>query len=274
MRRIVVNFSCGASSAVAAKIVCAAYSERYEVVVVNFDLSSDEHPDNERFLRDVEKWIGAPVLRLRQEKYQSVEEVWLGEGYLVGPRGASCSRVMKRELGDAFVRPGDLHVLGFTSDEPKRIAAIEANRPDWEFLWVLADAGISKADCLHVLSAAGIDLPAMYLLGYGHNNCIGCCKGGKGYWNRIRVDFPEVFARRAAVQRQMGVQFRSGGKLYFLDELDPSEGRFGAEPEIECNGLFCATYEGLVDRVAGGISLDVVDAPVPVSVVNPTPPSP
>lgn len=31
----------------------------------------------------------------------------------------------------------------------------------------------------------------MYDLGYANNNCIGCVKGGIGYWNKIRIDFPE-----------------------------------------------------------------------------------
>ena len=35
--------------------------------------------------------------------------------------------------------------------------------------------------------------PLMYDLGYPNNNCIGCVKGGMGYWNHIRKDFPEVF---------------------------------------------------------------------------------
>ena len=32
----------------------------------------------------------------------------------------------------------------------------------------------------------------MYDLGYPNNNCIGCIKGGMGYWNRIRKDFPDI----------------------------------------------------------------------------------
>lgn len=59
----------------------------------------------------------------------------------------------------------------------------------------------------------------MYDLGYPNNNCVGCVKGGMGYWNKIRVDFPEVFERRARQEREIG---HSCIKGVFLDELDPN----------------------------------------------------
>ena len=45
-----------------------------------------------------------------------------------------------------------------------------------------------------MLQNAGIELPEMYKLGYQHNNCIGCVKSsGAGYWNKIKIDFPERY---------------------------------------------------------------------------------
>jgi hypothetical protein len=111
---------------------------------------------------------------------------------------------------------------------------------------VLADGGVTKEDCYHVLTSAGIELPAMYRLGFNNNNCVGCCKGGKGYQNKVRVLFPEVFAARAKVMRELGVQLNSGGKLYWLDELKPEEGNDVPEPPIEC-GIFCDQYTKLVE---------------------------
>lgn len=247
MSRILVHFSCGAASAVAAKIAVTAYPDRAEVIYC--DLSADEHPDNARFLGDVERWIDRKVIVLRHPKYRTVEEAWRGERYIVGVFGAACTRVLKREVGDRYARPDDVHVFGYTADERGRIADIEAFSPKLRFLWVLAGAGITKQECYSILTANGIALPAMYRLGYGHNNCIGCCKAGKGYWNKVRKDFPEVFASRAAVQRELGVGFRSGGGLFFLDELRPDEGRMGDEPPIEC-GLMCQHHEQLIDLAA------------------------
>lgn len=249
--RIIVHFSCGAASAVASKIAVDAYGDSRDVQIVNQSLAKDEHPDNERFLIDVERWIGRKVTRLSHKKYESVEQCWRGEKYIVGALGASCTRAMKRKLVAEFCNPSDTHVVGFTYDEQRRIKDITENNPDREFLWILSIGRISKTDCYHIISAAGIALPEMYLLGFDHNNCIGCCKGGKGYWNKVRKLFPEIFAARAIVQRQLNVGFRSGNSYFFLDELDPNEGFDVKEPEIVCNGLFCGNYEKLVELTVG-----------------------
>ena len=75
----------------------------------------------------------------------------------------------------------------------------------------------------------------MYELGYGNNNCIGCVKGGMGYWNKIRRDFPDAFAKMAAAEREIG---RSCIKSTFLDELDPNAGREQQMIMPDC-GNFC-----------------------------------
>jgi len=75
----------------------------------------------------------------------------------------------------------------------------------------------------------------MYDLGYSNNNCVGCVKGGMGYWNKIRVDFPEVFENRAKLERLIG---HSCIKGVFLDELEPNRGRMSDEVLPEC-GIFC-----------------------------------
>lgn len=52
---------------------------------------------------------------------------------------------------------------------------------------------------------AGINIPVMYQLGY---NCIGCLKGSMGYWNKIRIDFPDMFKERAEDERLIGAKNR------------------------------------------------------------------
>jgi hypothetical protein len=51
-----------------------------------------------------------------------------------------------------------------------------------------------------MVERAGIELPMMYRLGYSNANCIGCVKGGMGYWNKIRRDFPAEFEELAEAQ--------------------------------------------------------------------------
>jgi len=107
--------------------------------------------------------------------------------------------------------------------------------PDVQHLFPLIDRSISKEHAHEILAASGIRRPAMYDLGYHNNNCVGCVKGGMGYWNKIRVDFPEVFAARAKMERIAGATCLNG---IYLDELEPERGRH--EPPIvgDC-GILC-----------------------------------
>ena len=60
------------------------------------------------------------------------------------------------------------------------------------------------------------------------------CEGGAGYWNKIRKDFPEVFERRALLEREVG---GSCMKDCYLDELDPNAGRMSKEVMEDCSIL-------------------------------------
>ena len=96
--------------------------------------------------------------------------------------------------------------------------------------------------CLAIIKSVGINLPEMYKLGYKNNNCIGCVKGGMGYWNKIRKDFPDVFNRMAKLEREKNIYLisipgKDGREIVWLDELDPSRGRY-REEHISC-GILC-----------------------------------
>jgi hypothetical protein len=168
--RHVAWFSCGAASAAASKIAVERWPD---TVVVYCDTSRDEHPDNARFFADVERWLGTRIVRL-SSKYASVEDVFEQTRYMSGIAGARCTVEMKKVPRFRFQRADDIHVFGFTADEGKRLRDFEQNNPELAVAWVLRDAGITKRECYSMLSAAGIELPAMYRLGYKNNNCIGC----------------------------------------------------------------------------------------------------
>lgn len=123
---------------------------------------------------------------------------------------------------------------------------IGRNRP-WirisrnDFLPVLIDAKITKAECYRILLAAGLTLPRVYAMGYPNANCIGCVKAtSPTYWNHVRAKHPDVFAARAEQSRRLGARLvRVNNERLFLDELDPaSTGKPMAGMDFEC-GLFC-----------------------------------
>ena len=242
MGRTIVWFSCGAASAVAAKLMADEQCPRLELVYC--DLSKDEHSDNARFMKDVEKWTGYKVRIIRSLKYETVDDVFEDTGYMSGVKGARCTMEMKRIPRLKFQRPDDVHVFGFHAGEEGRIRDFEANNPAINVRWPLRDAGIDKLACYEMLRQAGIDIPKMYQLGYRNNNCIGCVKAtSPGYWNKVRQDFPEVFALRALRSRELGVRLvRVKGTRVFLDELPLGEvGRY-VEENISC-GPQCGISE-------------------------------
>lgn len=253
MSRIICHFSCGAASAVAAKLVLSQHPAD-EVTIINAFIK-EEHPDNQRFLRDCERWFGHPVTQIMDLKYgASTDEVWRRERYMRGLRGASCTRALKGKLLDGFRLRGDVTVIGYTAEERDRFDDFVERHPDVAAKAPLIEAGLSKADCLAMVERAGIELPAMYRLGYRNANCVGCIKGGKGYWNKIRVDFPERFEEVAAIEEAIG----PSASLFYdaktktrmsLRQLPPEAGRNQEEPEISCS-FYCETAERDIEEAA------------------------
>lgn len=65
---IVVWFSCGAASAVAAKKTIELYGKTHTIRVVNNPIK-EEDVDNMRFLKDIEKWIGVDIEFATNQKF-------------------------------------------------------------------------------------------------------------------------------------------------------------------------------------------------------------
>ena len=127
------------------------------------------------------------------------------------------------------------YIWGFDRDEGRRAEHIRENFPEFKHEFPLIDRGLTKQDAHGMLAMLGIEKPLLYTMGYSNNNCLGCVKGGKFYWNMIRKDFPEVFAKRAKMERDIGMSCING---VFLDELDPNAGRKSEELDNECS-LIC-----------------------------------
>jgi len=237
MPRIVCRYSCGAASAVATKLTLGKYG--HDRVWITYSDPGSEHEDNKRFLSDCEVWFEQKVTVLRSEKYADTWAVWEGERFIKGKTGAPCTGLLKRAPTYPVSRPDDVLVFGYTKEERKRADRFREQNFEQSVEFPLIDAGLSKEDCLAMVQRAGIALPVMYGMGYGHNNCIGCCKGGMGYWNKIRKDFPEVFDRMAALQRKLGKNTyfwrEKDGTPIPLDDLAPDRGRIEDEPNIECS---------------------------------------
>lgn len=259
MSRIVCRFSCGAASAVATKLALEEFPKE-QVVIVNAYIE-DEHLDNRRFAEDCEVWFDHPITVLRDTKFSaSPREVWRKERFMVSRAGASCSRALKGKLLDAFRQPGDISILGYTAEEQGRFDKFFDRMSDTLPRAPLIERGLMKADCLAIIERAGIRLPKMYELGYRNANCIGCPKGGAGYWNKIKIDFPARFAEIADIQEDLGsgANFlrNSEGKYLSLKELPIGMGRHQDEPEISC-GFSCEIALADIEAMNTGTSMEL-----------------
>lgn len=228
----VLWFSAGVSSAI------VAYLCRNELDAIIYQHIDDQHPDTIRFLRDVEELIGRKIV-VQQSPLKTVEAACkYGNCIRIPKRPPKCSEWLKqkeRQRWEYEHNGQHVYFWGLDVNEQERSERFERGMPQSDHRFPLIERQLTKADVHAMAVRLGLKRPAMYEMGYHNNNCIGCVAGGMGYWNKIRVDFPETFAARAQLEREIGHSCING---VFLDELDPNAGRHDPPIDIEC-GVYC-----------------------------------
>ena len=224
-------FSAGCSS-----FVAAYYGKPDRIVYIDV---ANQHPDSMRFLRDAEKVLGKQIEIIKSSEYASVDDVIERRRYINGAAGAACTLMLKKRVRQKWERDNltgdDVYIWGYDVNEKRRADRIVAAQFEARNEFPLIERGLTKSDCHGICSRLGLKRPVMYDMGYLNSNRIGCVKGGMGYWNRIRRDFPAVFERRAKQEREIG---HSCIKGVFLDELDPNRGNMRTEVMPSC-GFAC-----------------------------------
>ncbi len=228
-------FSGGATSAVACKLAL----QKYDDVEIYYIETGSHHPDSIRFLKDCEKWFGQKI-NILQSPYKNHFDV-IEKAKVISMRSFTpCTNWLKVRVRQQFEyeHPNITHYIwGFEigKKEENRAVKMVERYPQYEHLFPLIENKLDKASCLALLEKAGIEIPKMYKMGYHNNNCIGCVRGGAGYWNKIKKDFPKVFKRMAEIEREIG---HSILKKYYLDELPENAGRNEKEIMPDCS-IFC-----------------------------------
>lgn len=236
-------WSAGVTSAVACKYALEMY-ENVKLYYIHIDTA---HEDNDRFKRQCEEWYGVPIETIKSSEYKDQFDVIKGTRAISTPMGAPCTRILKKEVRYKIEELYSLNLFNdvtiahqvwgfeFNKKEVNRAIRFAQQYPHTNPLFPLIEKGIDKNMCAGMLLNHGIELPAMYRMGYQNNNCIGCVKAGKGYWNKIRVDFPGHFDRMATLEREIGHSCINGT---FLDELKPGVGKIQDEVTPNC-GIIC-----------------------------------
>jgi len=186
-----------------------------------------------RFLKDCEIALNKDI-EILQSQYKSVNDVVKQFRFINSPYGAKCTQILKKRVRKEWEHGKEdlTYIWGYDIEEKARAERLEESMPEFKHKFPLIERQLKKEDCHGILKELGIKRPLMYDLGYKNNNCIGCVKGGMGYWNKIRKDFPEIFKERALLEREIGA---SCLREIYLDELEPDRGRFEDEIMEDCN---------------------------------------
>lgn len=162
--KVICWFSCGVMSAVATKLAL----DKYPNAEVYYIDTGSEHPDNVRFLKNIEEWIGKKIIVLKNKKYKDHFDVIERTGYINGPAGARCTVELKKsvrfklekELGNWTYQ-----IFGFDNVKLDRAKRFRIEYPDAKAIFPLIEKDLSKANCIAILNEAGLRIPEMYHLG-------------------------------------------------------------------------------------------------------------
>ena len=229
----------------------AGYLERDTVDKFIYIDIDDQHPDSMRFIKDCERVLEKEI-EILKSPYDNVGNAVKAFGYFrIAKTGfAPCTDWLKKRVRKEWEyehKDYDItYVWGMDFNEKHRADRLEETMIDFKHCFPLIERKLTKNDVHGMCEVLGVKRPMMYDLGYNNNNCIGCVRGGMGYWNKIRVDFPEVFECRAKLERELDARIL---KECFLDELDANRGRMSDEIPIDCN-IFCML--NLQDDLKGG----------------------
>ena len=220
-RRFVVGYSGGVTSAWCLDWALRTYP-RDEVVALFHD-THREHADTYRYLRQMAERLGIDITE--RSDGRSVEQVEDDEHALANNRMAFCSRILKAEQKDRYyeeLRAAGVTeivlVLGFSSREWQRIqrATMRAAADGYAVMFPLVTAGITKQECADWSLALGVPLPSMYRWS-DHANCVGCRRGGKGYWLAVKANEPAIFDAAKAREAEWGHTFLKDTTLANLE---------------------------------------------------------
>lgn len=245
--KIIAWFSAGITSAIACKLAIEKYGKNnVELAYIEINTS---HQDNERFIKECENWYGQKIYRFKSDKFNNQHEIARHRKYINGPAGASCTMILKKEvrykIEEQINFTGQIFGFEYSKGEINRAIRFSQQYPVSKPLYPLIEKKLTKSMCADILLKNGIKLPTMYELGFHNNNCIGCVKGGKGYWNHIRKHFPNHFKKMVETEN---IVKRSCIKGTFLKDLNPKAGIHKPPITPDC-GTFCEIeFADIIDK--------------------------
>lgn len=245
----VVMFSGGATSWAAAKRVAAQHGT--QALTLLFTDTRMEDEDLYRFLSEAAANVGAPLIRIAEGR--TPWHVYFDKRFLGNSRQDPCSRILKREMADAWLDanrdPSKTRVyVGIDWSESHRFAALKARRGEqgWRYFAPLCEPPyIDKREVLAWLKREGIAPPRLYDLGFDHNNCGGfCCKAGQAHFANLLRTMPERYAKHERMEQAI--------RVYLERDVSVMVDRTGGTSKP-------LTMRELRERIESGRQIDMLD---------------
>lgn len=204
-----VQYSGGVCSFFAAKRVVDKFGAPNVTLLFADTMMEDE--DLYRFLAETAKFLKAQLVIIQDGR--NPWQVFKDERYVGNTRADPCSKILKRELLDAWVvkhAPTAIRYYGLDWTETERFERLRARMAEkgipheriqapmiWEPL-------VDKPDMLMDLVKLGIEIPRLYKMGFAHNNCGGfCVKSGQAQFRLLLQTMPERYAWHEKQEQEM-----------------------------------------------------------------------
>ena len=200
----IVQFSLGAGSAVAAKLVIDEYG--HDNTVLMWHDTKAEHPDSARFAQQVSDYLNHPITEVSdgRDLWQLIDD----HHCLPSDRIPFCSGDLKGDPAAKYYKSllaeGHTFVLynGMGPDEHLRAQNTLARETarGYAIRFPLIEHRVFQPK--EVVKSWGICLPSAYEH-LPHNNCIPCFKAkDRGYWYAIWKHYPEQYWKAEAMERK------------------------------------------------------------------------
>lgn len=227
----IVTISGGLTSAYVGKLVL----EKEINVELVFTDTGWEHPDLYRFLRELETLFRKQITILKHSKYNNPEELFNGMGFLGSDRVPNCSRYMKVEVLQNYLKETYnkecIVYFGIDYSESHRAERIKFQYDklgiETRFPLVESKDFFIRDRIANWLKENNIEIPYLYKKGYSHNNCSGgCVRAGKKSWLHLLKNDPETYKERERVEKE----FKNGQYTFMkdmsLEELRINESKY------------------------------------------------
>lgn len=219
----IVQFSFGEASWYEAKLCVAAHGA--ENILLLFADTKTEDEDTYAWGRAAAKNVGAELVEIADGR--DIWQVFHDSKFLGNSRIDPCSRVLKRELCDAWIKdhysPDEcvLH-FGIMLFESERLAKIRARIAPYQAESLLCKAPYpTREQVREAVLSEGLWVQRLYEMGFDHANCGGrCVKAGHKHWLKLLQHMPERFRecedREAELRKELGdvgiLKDRRGGR--------------------------------------------------------------